>query len=65
MNNPLFNQLNNPMNLIQQLNSFKQSLNGGNPEMIVKNMLQSGRISQEQFDNASRMASQLQQMLKK
>lgn len=67
--NPLFQMMaggmpNNPTaNLIQRFQQFKQSFNG-NPQQMVQQMLQSGRISQAQYNSAVQMAQQLQGMLK-
>lgn len=65
--NPLFQQLSsnkgNMGNLIQQFNQFKQSFSG-NPQQIVQQMLSSGKISQEQYNQAVQMANQFQQFLK-
>lgn len=69
MNNSLFNDFNqNPMsqmgNFINQFNQFRSTFSG-NPEAQVKQMLQSGRMSQEQFQQLSQMANQIMPLLKK
>lgn len=65
--NPLFQQLSNNKgsmgNLIQQFNQFKQTFSG-NPQQMVQQMLSSGKISQEQYNQAVQMANQFQQFLK-
>ena len=69
MSNPLFNQLggnipnNNMLQMIQQFQKFKQTLNG-NPKEIVMNMLSDGKITQAQLNQAQMMASQLKEILK-
>lgn len=69
MSNPLFNQLggnipnNNILQMIQQFQKFKQTLNG-NPKEIVMNMLSDGKITQAQLNQAQMMASQLKDILK-
>lgn len=50
-------------NLIQQFNQFKQTFSG-NPQQMVQQMLSSGKISQEQYNQAVQMANQFQQFLK-
>ena len=67
--NPLFNILNggiqpqNPMmNMISQLNQFRQTFQG-NPKQQVQQLLSSGRMSQEQFNQLSQMATQIQNMI--
>lgn len=69
MSNSLFNDFNqNPMgqmgNFINQFNQFRSTFSG-NPEAQVKQMLQSGRMSQEQFQQLSQMANQIMPLLKK
>lgn len=54
----------NPMNLLSQIDNFKRSING-NPEEIVRNMVQSGQISQAQLNEAQKQASQIMAMLQK
>lgn len=72
--NPLFNLFggnqmqmpNNPVgnafNMMQQLNQFRQNFHG-NPQQQIQQLINSGRISQEQYNNAYQMAQQIQQML--
>ena len=69
MMNPLFNILNggmqpqNPMiNMMTQLNQFRQTFHG-NPKQQVQQLLNSGRMSQEQFNQLSQMATQIQNMM--
>jgi hypothetical protein len=51
-------------NFINQFNQFRSTFSG-NPEAQVKQMLQSGRMSQEQFQQLSQMANQIMPLLKK
>lgn len=66
MSNPLFDilggQLPEPFNIIQQFNQFRNSFHG-NPQEEVQHMLNSGKITQEQYNEAVQRAQQLQQML--
>jgi vancomycin permeability regulator SanA len=50
-------------NLIQRFQQFKQSFTG-NPQQQVQQLLNSGKVSQEQYNQAVKMAQQLQQLLK-
>jgi hypothetical protein len=50
-------------NIIQRFQQFKQSFSG-NPQQIVQQMLDSGKISQERYNQAVQMANQLQNILK-
>lgn len=68
MNNSLFNDFNpNPMgqmgNFINQFNQFRQTFMG-NPEAQVKQLLESGRMSQAQFEQLAKTANQLRQLIK-
>lgn len=54
----------NQMSLLSQIDNFRRSVNG-NPEEIVRNMVQSGRVSQRELDEAQKTASQIMQMIQK
>ena len=56
-------QPNNMANLLSQFNQFRSTFSG-NPEQQVKQLLQSGRMSQEQFNQLAQTANQLRQLLK-
>lgn len=49
-------------NVIQKFMQFAQTYQG-NPQQQIQNMLNSGQITQTQYDNAVQTARQLQQML--
>lgn len=55
---------NNPMLLIQQFNQFRQNFQG-DPRQQVQNLLDSGQMSQEQFNQLSSMAQMFQQLIGK
>jgi len=63
MSNPLYgmmgNQVQNPM--LQQLMQFKSNFHG-DARQQVQQMLNSGKISQQQYDQAYQMAGQIQKM---
>lgn len=54
--------MNNPMAMIQQFMRFKNSFQG-NPQERIQQMLNSGQITQAQYDEAVKRAQQFQQML--
>ena len=54
--------MNNAVNIIQQFLQFKNNFRG-NPQEQVQQMLNSGKISQAQYDNAVKQAQQFQNML--
>jgi len=71
MSNNLFNILGGKMmpgpfgnmtQIIQQFRQFQQSFKG-DPRQQVQQMLNSGQITQAQYDNAVKMANQFQQIL--
>lgn len=48
-------------NMLMQFMNFQQNFRG-NPQMMVQQMLQSGQVSPQQYQNAVNMAQQLQGM---
>ena len=64
--NPLFNMFGNPQmsGILQQFRQFQQTFRG-DPRQQVQQLLNSGRVSQAQYNQAVQMAQQLQQMLGK
>ena len=59
--NPLYQQT-GQNNVMQRFLQFKQQFRG-NPQEQVQQLLNSGRISQAQYDQAVNMANQLRSML--
>ena len=67
MNNPLYKQIQqqnqNSMNgFMQRFNQFRQSFSGDPQEQIQK-LMNSGRISQQDYNNAYQMAQQMMRMI--
>ena len=58
--NPLYTQQND--GVMSRLNQFRNALQG-NPQAQIQQMLNSGRITQEQYNQAYKMAQQLQKMI--
>ena len=52
----------NIQELMSRLNQFRQSFNG-DPKQQVQQLLNSGRMSQNQYNQLSQMATQIQNML--
>ena len=50
----------NPMQFMQQLNQLKSR--GGDPNQMIQEMLNSGKVTQAQYDAAVKRAQQIQQM---
>lgn len=64
--NPLFNRFGNQQNqnpsMIQQFNQFASNFRG-NPRQKVEELLRSGQMTKQQFDEYSQMATNLRQLL--
>lgn len=60
MTNPIFNAL-NQKNMLAQFDAFMRSFRG-DPKQEVQRLLDSGRMSQEQFNRFSEMANQMQSL---
>ena len=58
MINPIMSQ-----NIIQRFQEFKRMFTG-DPKQQVQQLLNSGRMSNEQFQQLSQMATELQNMMK-
>lgn len=58
------NQFGNIPNFVQRLNQFSQTLQG-DPKQQVQQLLNSGRMSQQQYNQLSQMATQIQKMMMK
>lgn len=63
MTNQLFQSLNGNGNLNSQFQNFMQQMQGRNPHEEIARLLQSGRVSQQQLNQAQQMAQQIQAML--
>ena len=57
--NPLYQQTQNPM--LQRFNQFRQQFTG-DPKAQVQQLLNSGKVSQEQYNRAVQMANQMRQI---
>lgn len=67
--NPLFSNapqnssFGNFQDMLMRFNQFKSTFQG-NPQAIVQNMLQSGQVTQEQYQQAQSMANQFMRMMR-
>jgi hypothetical protein len=72
MSNPIYDALagnnmgmaGNPINILQQFQNFRNTMQGKNPNEEIQRMLRSGQISQQQLNQAQQMAMQMQNMLR-
>ena len=68
MNNPLIGgmpnmgAMGNIQQIMQQFQQFKRSFQG-DPQQQVQQMLNSGKVSQERYNQAYQMAQQFQRMM--
>lgn len=62
--NPLLSN-NNNMGIIGKFMEFQKKMQGKDPDKIIKEMLNSGQITQDQLDNAVNTARQLSQFISK
>ena len=72
MSNTIYNAMNtgrtevgNPvLDIVSQFNRFRNQMQGKNPSEEIQKLLQSGKISQQQLNQAQQMAMQMQGMFK-
>ena len=64
MANKLFNEMQGQQqgNMMGNFDSFMQQMRGQNPRAIINQMVQSGRISQEQLNAVQQRAQQMESM---
>lgn len=65
MPNPFYRQqqqMNPMMNMMNQFNQFRNTFSG-DPKQMVANLLQSGRMSKEQFEQYSQWALPFRRMM--
>lgn len=66
MANQLYNQMmgggNQQNNFLQRFNQFRQNFSG-NPQQQIQQMLNSGQISQKQYNRAVQQAQNIMRML--
>ena len=65
MPNPLYQQLNNSNQpgIIEKFNEFKNTLQG-NPQQMVQQLLNSGQMTQAQYNEYSKMAQEFRKFLR-
>ena len=63
MSNPLFKAMGgNQPNMMGDFQRFMQQMQGKNPNEEIAKLLQSGKISQQQLNQAQQMAQQFSRM---
>ena len=53
-----------PMQMMQQFAQFRRMMQGRNPQQMVQNLLQSGQMTQAQFEQLKQQANELQKILR-
>ena len=67
MANSLYQQMqsnNNMANMLKQFDQFRQNFQG-DPQQMVQQLLNSGRMSQSQYNKLSQMANQFMQFFQR
>lgn len=69
MSNPIFNALGGGMmpqnNILAQFQQFRQQMQGKSPHEEINKLLQSGKINQQQLNQAQQMAQQMQSLFRR
>ena len=67
MSNPLFNALggNQDADFVSQFQNFMKQMQGKDPNQEIANLLKSGRITQQELNQAQQVAQQFLWMFKK
>lgn len=64
MGNPFFGVMggNKQPNMMQQFQQFMNQMKGKDPNAVIQDMMQSGKITQDQYNQARQQAQQMQGM---
>ena len=60
--NPFYQAMGPRPNMMQQFQSFIQQMRGKDPNAMIQELVSSGRVSQQQLDQAQKQAQQMQGM---
>ena len=65
MINPMLSQLtsNNPIQMLQRFAEFKKTMQGKDPEAMVNELLRSGKMTQQQFEQLKAQAQSFMSLL--
>ena len=58
------NMAGGPMQMMQQFEQFRRMMQGRNPQQMVQNLLSSGQMTKEQFEQLKQQAIELQKILR-
>ena len=62
--NPFYQAMNPQGNLKQQFQQFVAQMQGRNPNAMIQELVQSGRVTQDQLNRAQQQASHLMQFFR-
>ena len=64
MDNPFYQAMggNRQPNMMQQFQKFMNQMRGKDPNAMIQDLVSSGRVSQQQLDQAQKQAQQMQGM---
>lgn len=62
MANPIYQSMNTGNDIINRFNQFKRAFNG-DPRQQIQQLMNSGKVTQEQYNRAVQQANQLKRML--
>ena len=57
--NPFYQAMGPKPNMMQQFQSFMQQMRGKDPNAMIQELVSSGRVSQQQLDQAQKQAQQI------
>ena len=60
--NPFYQAMGPKPNMIQQFQQFMNQMRGKDPNAMIQELVSSGRVSQQQLDQAQKQAQQMQGM---
>ena len=55
--------MNDFVTFVENLKRFRQSMAGKNPDQIIQQMMNSGRLTQSQYEMARQQAARIQKMM--
>lgn len=62
MRNPMMQQLH--PNMIQQFNQFRRQMEGKDPQAMVMDLLNSGKMTQAQFEDLKKQAIEMEKIFR-
>ena len=57
-------QANNPVQMLQQFNQFKQMMQGRNPEQMINELIKQGKMTPAQLEQLKQQAQEISRFLR-